>query len=133
MAKIKKFVAGTNQFGGFSPFGNMTVLHFGYSTNATGAVISSDSTTPVASGDKIYVGAVPQGFSLCSVIGTAAVGFEYVDGTDDASVPQGADIKTALLKPLPKDAYVYITASAAAAMAANTVRAALTGELTGPR
>lgn len=132
MATIKKFVAGTNQFGGFSPFGNMTVLNFGYSTSATGAVISSDSTTPVAIGDKIYVGAVPQGFSLCSVIGTAAVGFEYVDGTDDASVPQGADIKTALLKPLPKDAYVYITASAAAT-AASTVRAALTGELTGPR
>ena len=98
MATIKKFVAGTNQFGGFSPFGNMTVLNFGYSTNATGAV-----------------------------------GFEYVDGTDDASVPQGADIKTALLKPLPKDAYVYITASAAAPLAASTVRAALTGELTGPR
>ena len=133
MAKIKKFVAGTNQFGGFSPFGNMTVLNFGYSTNATGAVISSDSTTRVAIGDKIYVGDVPQGFSLCSVIGTAAVGFEYVDGKDDASVPQGADIKTALLKPLPKDAYVYITASAAAPLAASTVRAALTGELTGPR
>ena len=42
MATIKKFVAGTNQFGGFSPFGNMTVLHFGYSTNAAGAVVSSD-------------------------------------------------------------------------------------------
>lgn len=133
MATIKKFVADTNQFGGFSPFGNMTVLNFGYSTNATGAVISSDSTTRVAIGDKIYVGDVPQGFSLCSVIGTAAVGFEYVDGKDDASVPQGADIKTALLKPLPKDAYVYITASAAAPLAASTVRAALTGELTGPR
>ena len=110
----------------------MSVLHFGYSTNATGVVVSSDSTTPVASGDKIYVGAVPQGFSLCSVIGTAAVGFEYVDGKNDATVPQGADIKTALLKPLPKDAYVYITASVAVA-AASTVRAALTGELTGPR
>ena len=133
MATIKKFAADTNQFGGFSPFGNMTVLNFGYSTNATGAVISSDSTTRVAIGDKIYVGDVPQGFSLCSVIGTAAVGFEYVDGKDDASVPQGADIKTALLKPLPKDAYVYITASAAAPLAASTVRAALTGELTGPR
>ena len=133
MATIKKFVADTNQFGGFSPFGNMTVLNFGYSTNATGAVISSDSTTRVAIGDKIYVGDVPQGFSLCSVIGTAAVGFEYVDGKDDASVPQGADIKTALLKPLPKDAYVYITASAAAPLAASTVSAALTGELTGPR
>lgn len=133
MATIRKFVAGTDQFGGFSPFGNMTVLHFGYSTDATGAVISSDSTTRVASGDKIYVGEVPQGFSLCSVIGTAAVGFEYVDGKDDASVPHGADIKTALLRPLPKDAYVYITASAPAALAVSTVRAALTGELTGPR
>ena len=132
MATIKKFVAGTNQFGGFSPFGNMSVLNFDYSTNATGVVVSSDSTTPVAIGDKIYVGAVPQGFSLCSVIGTAAVGFEYVDGKNDTTVPQGADIKTALLKPLPKDAYVYITASAAAT-AASTVRAALTGELTGPR
>ena len=133
MATIKKIVDSTNQFGGFSPFGNMTVLHFDYSTNATGAVISSDSTTRVAIGDKIYVGDVPQGFSLCSVIGTAAVGFEYVDSKDDATVPQGADIKTALLKPLPKDAYVYITASAAAPLAASTVLAALTGELTGLR
>ena len=132
MAKIKTYLGVGNQFGGFSPFGNVTALNYRYATNAAGVVISSDSTTPVANGDKIYVGAVPQGFSLCSVIGTAAVGFEYVDGTDHASVPQGADIKTALLKPLPKDAYVYITASAAAT-AASTVRAALTGELTGPR
>ena len=65
-----------------------------------------------------------------SAVGTK-LGFEYADGVNDANVPQGADIATALLKPLPKLANVYITAIAAAG--ATQVRAAITGELQGPK
>lgn len=130
MANIKVVGGDTYQFGGFSPFGNLTVLRFGYNTNAIGAVISSDTQTAVKAGDKVYVGTVPQGFVFVSAVGTK-LGFEYADGANDADVPQGADIRTALLKPLPKLANVYITA--AAATGPTQVRNAIIGELTGPR
>ena len=55
MANIKVVGGDTYQFGGFSPFGNSTVLRFGYDTNRIGAVIGSDTKTAVAAGDKIYV------------------------------------------------------------------------------
>lgn len=130
MANIKVVSGDTYQFGGFSPFGNLTVLRFGYNTNAIGAVISSDTQTAVKAGDKVYVGTVPQGFVLVSLTGLT-LGFEYADGVDDVNVPQGVDIRTALLKPLPKLANVYITA--AAATGPTQVRNAIIGELTGPR
>ena len=130
MAKIKVVGGDTYQFGGFSPYGNSTVLRFGYDTNAIGAVISSDTQTAVAAGDKVYVGTVPQGFVLVSLTGLT-LGFEYADGVDDVNVPQSVDIRTALLKPLPKLANVYITA--VAATGATKVRAAITGELQGPK
>ena len=130
MANIKVVGGDTYRFGGFSPFGNLTVLRFGYNTNAIGAVISSDTQTAVKAGDKVYVGTVPQGFVLVSLTGLT-LGFEYADGVDDVNVPQGVDIRTALLKPLPKLANVYITA--AAATGPTQVRNAIIGELTGPR
>ena len=130
MAKIKVVGGDTYQFGGFSPFGNMTVLRFGYDTNAIGAVIGSDTQTAVAAGDKVYVGTVPQGFVLVSLTGLT-LGFEYADGADDVNVPQSVDIRTALLKPLPKLANVYITA--VAATSATQVRNAIIGELQGPK
>lgn len=130
MANIKVVGGDTYQFGGFSPYGNLTVLRFGYDTNRIGAVISSDTQTPVAAGDKVYVGTVPQGFVLVSLTGPA-LGFEYADGVNDAGVPQSVDIRTALLKPLPKLANVYFTA--VAATTATQVRAAITGELQGPK
>ena len=130
MANIKVVGGDTYQFGGFSPFGNLTVLRFGYNTNAIGAVISSDTQTAVKAGDKVYVGTVPQGFVLVSLTGLT-LGFEYADGADDVNVPQGVDIRTALLKPLPKLANVYITA--AAATSATQVRNAIIGELQGPK
>ena len=130
MAKIKVVGGDTYQFGGFSPFGNLTVLRFGYDTNAIGAVIGSDTQTAVAAGDKVYVGTVPQGFVLVSLTGLT-LGFEYADGADDVNVPQSVDIRTALLKPLPKLANVYITA--VAATSATQVRNAIIGELQGPK
>ena len=130
MAKIKVVGGDTYQFGGFSPFGNLTVLRFGYNTNGIGAVIGSDTQTAVVAGDKVYVGTVPQGFVFVSAAGTT-LGFEYADGVNDTNVPQGANIATALLKPLPKLANVYITAIAA--IGATQVRAAIIGELQGPK
>ena len=130
MANIKVVGGDTYQFGGVSPYGNLTVLRFGYNTNVIGAVIGSDTQTAVAAGDKVYVGTVPQGFVFITAVGTT-LGFEYVDGVNDANVPQGASIATALLKPLPKSANVFITAVAAAGV--TQVRAAIIGELQGPK
>ena len=53
MATIKKKPSGYGQFGGFSPYGNVTALAFFLATNASGAVIDSDTTVAVASGDVI--------------------------------------------------------------------------------
>ena len=133
MAKIKAYKGADNQFGGFSPFGNVTALSYAYATNATGVVIGSNATAPVAIGDIIYVGTAPQGFVFHNIYGTIAkVGFEYVDGADSTELPQNVDIKTALLVPLPKDAHIYVTAGAAASSAAK-YRFALVGELKGPK
>ena len=133
MAKIKTYKGVGNQFGGFSPFGNVTALNYTYATNAKGVVIGSDATAPVAINDTIYVGTAPQGFAFHNIYGTGVkVGFEYVDGVDSTELPQNANINAALLVPLPKDAHIYVTASAAASSKVE-FRFALVGELKGPK
>ena len=99
MATIKKKPNGYGQFGGFAPFGNSTTLLFALATNATGAVIDSDSTTAVASGDVIDLGELPAGMRLddaqiliktgMTATITGSLGFKYAD-TDSTEVPQDA-------------------------------------------
>lgn len=86
---------------GSTPWGNLSALPYKLQTNAAGAVVGSDTAAAVASGDKIRVGVLPAGFKfvdsevIVSDAWTAAVtanlGFEYVDGVDDAAVPQSAN------------------------------------------
>lgn len=143
---------------GTAPYGNATTLEFPLTTNASGAAVNADSTDAIASGDKVRIGIIPAGFRLhdsLAIVSTAftasvtgSFGFEYVDGVDDAAVPQDADyfgaavaINTAgryaasntAVKPvtLPKEAYLTLTTGGAN----NTKAAALTfllrGELVG--
>ena len=86
---------------GQTPYGNLTVLEYGVTTTATGAVVGSDSTAAPLAGDVIRLGILPAGFRLhdsltivndaftATVTGT--LGFAYVDGVDSAVVPQDAD------------------------------------------
>ena len=64
MANIKKKDGRYGQFGGFSPYGNLTALTYLLATNATGAVLESDSTAAIGIGDVIDLGELPEGIRL---------------------------------------------------------------------
>ena len=101
MATIKVKNAGNGVQLGNTPWGNFTALRYVVKTNATGAVINSDSTAPIAVNDVVNLGPLPSGFrfidSMVNVVtgmkatATGDLGFAYQDGVDDAAVPQDAD------------------------------------------
>lgn len=157
MATITKSRAGLYQFGGLSPFGNLTILSFLAATNSAGALINSDSTAAIASGDKLDLGPLPAGMCLSDVIATVStamtadvtgkLGFEYEDGEDSTDVPQDDDYffaatslaaavilrKTNTTAPvvLPKDARLILTTGGAANAKASKIDIQVIGELTG--
>ena len=158
MAKIKLRGSRYGQFGGFAPFGNTTALVFALATNATGAVVDSDTATPVASGDVIDLGELPEGMRLddAQIIITTAMtaevtgslGFAYSDGVDHDTVKQdaayflnaGALSSAARLRAsgtklsvLPKPARLILTTGGAANAKASEIAVIVSGELTGPR
>ena len=159
MAKITRKTASQPQYGGFAPYGNLTALYYQVATNATGAVIESDSTAAVASGDVIDLGPIPAGMRLDDVLITVStamsasvtgkLGFAYADGVDRADVPQNDAYfgtgyalsaaavlrKTATTAPirLPKEARLILTTGGAANAKASQIDVRIAGELTGPR
>lgn len=158
MATIKKKPSGYGQFGGFSPYGNVTALAFFLATNASGAVIDSDTTVAVASGDVIDLGELPEGMRLddaqiliktgMTATVTGSLGFKYADGVNSTDVPQDAayfinagDLATAgrlrantgKLVTLPKAARLILTTGGAANAKASDIKVIVSGELTGPR
>lgn len=158
MATIKKKPSGYGQFGGFSPYGNVTALAFFLATNASGAVIDSDTAAAVASGDVVDLGELPEGMRLddASILVTTgmtasvtgSLGFKYADGVDDATVPQDAAYfvsagnintvgriraNTGKLVTLPKVARLILTTGGAANAKASDIKVIVSGELTGPR
>ena len=100
MATIKKKFIGDKQFGGFTPYGNVTTLRALLETNAAGAVINSDTLTGIAVGDVVILEKLPEGFLLedaqvivstgMTATATGSLGFIYVDGVDSTEVPQDA-------------------------------------------
>ena len=159
MAKITRKTASQPQYGGFAPYGNLTALYYQVATNATGAVIESDSTAAVASGDVIDLGPIPAGMRLDDVLITVStgmsasvtgkLGFAYADGVDRTDVPQNDAYfgtgyalsaaavlrKTAATAPvrLPKEARLILTTGGAANAKASQIDVRIAGELTGPR
>lgn len=158
MATIKRKSGFVNRFGGAVPYGNVTALAYSLATNATGAVLDSDSDTAVKSGDVIELGVLPVGFRLDDaqvLIGTAmtaavtgSLGFKYVDGADSTEVPQdaayfisaGALATAARLRAtgtklvtLPKTAILTLTIGGADNAKASDIKIVVSGELTGPR
>lgn len=145
-------------FGGAAPFGNLTALAFTLATNATGAVVDSNSTAAVALGDVIELGLLPGGMRLddAQVIITTAMtasvtgslGFKYADGVDSLEAPQDAAyfISAGVLSSasrlrangtklitLPKDAILTLTIAGAANDQVADLKFVVSGELTGPR
>lgn len=160
MANIKsknKFL--THYYGATVPYGNMSVLTYYIDTDDTGALINSDTDTPVATGDIIDLGELPEGFCMTdaqvfvmtgmTATATASLGFAYEDGKDDTDVPQdaeyflkaGADVATAgrlradgeKLVILPKTARLIMTIAGASNDKKSSMRIAVSGELTGSK
>ncbi len=146
------------QFGGFTPYGNVTSLMFALATAANGAAVAADSSAALAAGDVVDLGPLPEGFRLddasvfvttgMTAAITGSLGFKYEDGVDSTAVPQDAayfgtaiDLATAgrkratgsKLVTLPKPARLILTTAVAANAKASDIKVLVTGELTGPR
>ncbi len=100
MATVTKNTKDLSVSLGSTPWGNLSALNYRVQTNSAGAVLGSDSAAALASADKVRIGILPAGFKFVDsqvVISdaftasvTGSFGFEYVDGVDDAAVPQSA-------------------------------------------
>ena len=158
MATIKKKFIGDKQFGGFTPYGNVTTLRALLETNAAGAVINSNSTAKVAVGDVVVLEQLPQGFLLedaqvivstgMTATATGSLGFIYADGVNSTEVPQDAAyfgagldgaavarIRTASAKKpvrLAKEAFLVWTHAGAANAKAARIDVIVHGERMGP-
>ena len=146
------------QFGGFTPYGNVTALMFALATAANGAAVASDSSAALAAGDVVDLGPLPEGMRLddasvfvttgMTATITGSLGFKYEDGVDSTAVPQeaayfgtGIDLATtgrkrasgSKLVTLPKPARLILTTAVAANAKASDIKVLVTGELTGPR
>ena len=140
------------------PYGNAAKLHFKFETDSSGIMVDSNQATAVIVSDKVILGVLPAGMKLIDCLAiisdafTAAtladVGFEYVDGVDDANVPQDADYfldgaatsaqarkvgdnLTVAPVTLPKDAFLILTVTGAAHASAGVLDLIIDGVLTG--
>lgn len=152
MAKIHVRNKVGNNFGG-SPYGNLAVEHYNITTKANGSIEGSNTVTAPQANDVLILGILEQGFRLddAQIIVktpmttniTADIGFEYVDGVNNAKVPQdsayfasGADLatvgrlraSTAKLVCLPKDAFLTVTIKGAANTNAADIDILISGE-----
>lgn len=158
MATIKKKFIGDKQFGGFTPYGNVTTIRATLQTNATGAALNSDSAAAIAIGDVVVLEKLPEGLLLedaqvivstaMTASATGSLGFIYADGVDSTDVPQDAAyfgaglnaatagrIRTAGTKApvrLAKEAYLVWTQAGAANAKASRLDVIVHGERMGP-
>jgi hypothetical protein len=159
MATItKKKILTQDQFSG-TAYGNHTSMPFRFATNASGYFLDSDTpAAAVGNGDKVRLGLLVAGTRLEDALAivsdaftasaTAKIGFEYVDGVDNAAVPQDDDYFFAALAynalgrtraantavapvTLPKDAYLILTNGGAALNAVGILDLIVYGVLTG--
>lgn len=160
MAKITLKQFGNRQFGGAAgAYGNTTTLYFKLETGANGAAINSNSAAPIATGDVVDLGPLPEGMRLddasifvstgLTATITGSLGFVYEDGVDDPAVPQdaayfgtGLNLATAArlranaakaLKVLAKPARLVLTTAVADNAKASKVEVLVIGELQGNR
>lgn len=138
---------------GNTPWGNLSALRYVLKTNATGAVINSDSAAAPAVNDVVRLGHLPAGFRFVDsqvVVATGMtasvtgdLGFAYKDGVDEAAVPQKADYFGAALAlatavrlrsatttaavVLPKDAHLTLTVKGAANAKASEIEVVIYG------
>lgn len=139
-----------------SPFGNLSTLLFVLATTS-GIMDDGDKATALVAADVCILGILPGGMRLDDAVFnipaafTAAtvldVGFQYVDGVDDADVPESVDyfadaivassaarlrnVSPDALVTLPKDAYLIVTIAGATQAATSRMEVLVNGLLTG--
>jgi hypothetical protein len=142
-----------------APYGNITGLHYQFATNASGIMVDSDKATAVEDADVVVLGLLPVGFKLLdakdaisdafTASTTFDLGFVYVDGVDDAAVPEDDDYFFAAessatagvlrsdtgVAPvtLPKPAYLILTVGGADHASAGQMDIVVFAENLGPR
>lgn len=153
----KKALKSVAQFGG-TPYGNLSVLQFNVTTNASGIWTDGSLATAGATTDEFVVGVLPAGMKLTDCLAivsdafaasqTIKVGFRYVDGVDSTAVPQDADYFFAALAlsavgrtranntavaplTLPKDAYLVVDLDGAAMSVAGVLDLLVEGVIAG--
>lgn len=146
------------QFGGFTPYGNLTTLRYELATNATGVPQFGNKGAALAINDVVrFQYPVPAGFVMEDLQGivsdafgagvTADIGFAYADGQDVAAFPQDAayfasaqSLATAArfrttsskaLFALPKDAFITVTIKGAAVAETGKLQLVIHGERIG--
>lgn len=157
MATVKMKALG-GQFGGFTPYGNLTTLRYQLETNAAGLPPMSSATAPLAIGDQVkFEYPLPAGLVIedlqvivSDAFGagvTCDVGFAYADGVDHPGHPEddaafgaglalssAARLRTASAKALfalPKDAHIVLTVKGAAVAEAGKLQIVVHGERMG--
>ena len=124
-----------------------------YETNSSGVALNTTATTATQANDVIVLDVLPAGLRIDDVLAiqstaasastTADIGFAYVDGVDDAAVPQnaaqffsalatsstGRTRQTTANAPvtLPKDAYLTLTRKGAADAKASKLTVIVSG------
>ncbi|PPC98356.1 MAG: hypothetical protein CTY35_05390 [Methylotenera sp.] len=157
MATVTKKNAYSQAQHGGVPYGNASKLKFTFETKANGSLKDGNSTAALAIADKVILGKLPAGFEIHDALAivsdaftasvTHAIGFEYVDGADDAEVPQDADYLFAALSnaagrtrasntavrpvKLPKDAWLVAVVAGAAHASGGVLDLVIEGELRG--
>ena len=157
MAQVK-IQSNVHRAFGNVPYGNVTTLHYPLATNATGVALGSNSNDPLAVGDVVDLGPLPEGmrlddatvFVLTGMTGsvTGSLGFKYEDGVDSTEVPQdaayfgtgialssAARLRTTGTKlvALPKPARLILTIAGADNAKASEIGVLVTGVQIGPR
>ena len=159
MATIKKLGLGLQQFGGFTPYGNLTTMRATLETAAAGGAIGADSSAALGIGDVVALEKLPAGMVLedaqvivstgMTASVTGSLGFVYADGVDSAEAPQdaayfgaglnlaaAARLRAATAKApvkLAKNALLVLTIAGAANAKASRIDVIVHGERMGPK
>ena len=141
-----------------APYGDATCKVYSLELNSSGACKDSNSTSAVQIGDKIRIGVIPGGTQLVDELAiisdpfasgtTFGIGYEYVDGIDDAKVPQDSEFFHGSVSgatsgrrsmsnydsrpiTLPKDAYLTVTVKGSAQSSSAALDVVLFGNIKG--
>lgn len=159
MATVTLKSVGDKQFGGATPYGNVTTIRATLTTNSSGGATNASSSAALAQNDVVNLAVLPQGFVLedaqlivsttLTASVTGSLGFAYVDGVDSTEVPQDDDYFGATLNlntagrvrtsatnapvKLAKDAYLTLKITGANNAKAGRVDVIVHGERLGPR